>query len=328
VTSVRVSVAMTTFNGGAYVGEQLESFTRQTRPPDELVICDDCSSDDTVEQLEAFERGAPFEVRIERNPTTLTTAVNFEKAVSLCTGDIVLMADQDDVWLPHKIRTLVDVLESHPAVGAVFSNARVVDDELNPLDYTLWDSLWFHPSERAKVRAGRGVEVFLKHVVAAATTLAFRASYRDLYLPFPALRHCHDPWITFLIASVAEVRIEEQSLIDYRLHASNQFGLRKLSLREQFAKAKEQLEIGAFSHDVEFFTSARDRLVERRDQRFRASARTLALIEEKIDHCRRRDEMSPKLVGRLPAIAGEMLSRRYWRYSYGIKSVAQDIWLR
>jgi len=192
MTTPRVSIAMTTYNAGPWLAEQLASFTRQQLLPDEVVICDDGSTDGTIDGLRRFAQDAPFAVQVECNPENLTTTPNFEKAVSLCRGEFIFLADQDDVWHPDKISSLVAELEAHPNAGAVFSNGRVVDEGLAPLGYTLWDSLWFAPRERALVRAGRGAEVFVKHVVAAGTTLAIRSCYRDVYLPFPQLHDCHD----------------------------------------------------------------------------------------------------------------------------------------
>jgi len=324
----RISVAMTTYDGGAFVEEQLESFARQRRPPDELVVCDDASTDDTVAKLERFAARAPFEVRIERNPENLGTTPNFEKAVSLCTGELVFLADQDDVWLPGKIEALAGELLAHPETGAVFSNGRVVDEKLEPLGYTLWDSLWFTERERERVRGGRGSEVFVKHVVAAGTTLAFRARYRDVYLPFPALRDCHDAWLAFTITGVSGVRIVEECLIDYRLHGANQFGLQRFSLREQLDKAREQLEIGAFRHNADFFAAAREALLRGRECGFEPDAKTLALAKRKIAHAELRDTMPKGLLKRLPRVARETLNGGYWRFSYGAKSIAQDVFLR
>jgi len=324
----RVSIAMTTFNGGPFVAPQLESFVEQRRRPDQLVVCDDGSSDGTVAVVESFAARAPFEVRFERNPTRLETTPNFEKAVSLCDGDIVFFADHDDVWMPDKIETLVSLFDEHPETGAIFSNGRVVDEALRPLDYDLWDSLWFDAAEQAAVRSGRAVEIFVRHVVAAGTTLAFRGLYKQLILPFPDLHDCHDAWVSFLIAAVSGVRIVDRNLIDYRLHGSNQFGLRRFNLIEQLEKAREQLAKNIFDHNVRFFSAARERLRVQSDTRFRASAATLSLVEGKIDHAEKRRAMSPALLRRLPIIVSETLRGNYWRYSYGSKSVAQDILLR
>jgi glycosyltransferase involved in cell wall biosynthesis len=324
----RISIAMTTYNAGPWLEAQLASFVDQDLLPDELVVCDDRSNDQSVETLRRFAKEAPFEVRIECNPENLTTTPNFEKAVSLCRGEFIFLADQDDVWHGNKIARLVEELELHPDAGGVFSNGRVVDESLQPLGYNLWDSLWFHPAERARVKAGRGAEVFIKHVVAAGTTLAFRSRYRDVYLPFPDLRDCHDAWLTFSITGVADIRIVEENLIDYRLHGANQFGLQRFNLMEQLEKAREQLTIGAFRHNVEFFSAARARFLDLDESEFECRDWVVALTEGKIAHAELRDTMPSRFLERLPVILGEISSGGYFRFAYGIKSIAQDLLLR
>ena len=216
------------------------------------------------------------------------------------------------------------MLAADPAIGLVFSNGRVVDAELEPLGHDLWTALGFGRAERRRLRSGRAAAVFARHVVAAGTTAAFRSTYRDLYLPFPGLRDCHDSWVAFLIASVSGVGIVDEELIDYRVHGANQIGIHRLSLSEQLEKARWQLASGIFRYGAEFFGAARARLVECAD----ADPRTLALIDRKIEHCRTRDELPASLLARLPAILGESLNGRYWQFSYGIRSVLQDLWLR
>lgn len=324
----RVSIALATCDGARFVERQLESFAEQTRLPDELVVCDDDSTDRTRELVSEFARRAPFAVSLHPNQTRLGTTGNFEATVARSTGDVVLMADQDDVWLPAKIATLAGVLEAEPDVGAVFCNAHVVDESLSPLGYRLWDALGFGPLEQARVRAGDAVRVFLKHVVAAGTTLAFRGSFRDLVLPFPKLQSSHDAWTAFLIAAVSRVRIVDDPLVLYRLHADNQIGIRKLGLRGQLEKAREQLERRAFDHSSEFFTGARKRLADAEDVFGPVSAATRAGIDAKIEHARLRAGMSDRLWRRAPVVLGEALTGRYGRYSYGWKSVAQDLLLR
>ncbi|MBW2274122.1 MAG: glycosyltransferase family 2 protein [Deltaproteobacteria bacterium] len=329
MSGATISVAMATCEGARYLEAQLESLCAQTRLPDELILCDDASSDPTPDIAEAFARRAPFAVRIERNPNRLGITGNFEQAVSLCSGDLIFLADQDDVWQETKLENLSRVLVDDPAVGAVFCNGEVVDEVLAPLGHDLWQALAFTPAEQARVRAGDAVAVFLKHVVAAGSTMAFRASYRELLLPFPALHSAHDAWIAFLIASVAEVRILDERLIHYRVHGENTFGIRKLSFREQLEKAREQLTLSAFAYAVDFFSAARERLgASEVAGGPMASAVALELVEDKIRHARCRDEMSSTLHRRLPAMLREALSGRYARYSYGARSFAQDVFLR
>ncbi len=326
--SPSVSVAMATCEGGRFIDEQLESIAAQNRPPDELIVCDDASQDDSADRVAAFAARAPFAVRLERNPSRLGTTRNFEKAVSLCSCEIIFLADQDDIWLPEKTTCLLDDLERHPEAGIVFSDGAVVDDAHNPLGYGLWRALAFTPEEQRRVAAGQATQVFVRHVVAAGTTLAFRARFKELLLPFPNLRSAHDAWIALVISSVSGCRIVERELIHYRLHGENQIGLRKFSLLDQYRQARRQVAEAAFAYATEFFETARDRLRQQGHGDFQASSRAMALIDEKISHSRVRDEMPSSLVERLPAILNELLHGRYWRYSYGLKSLAQDIWLR
>ncbi len=321
MSHARVSVAMATCDGERFVLEQLESIAAQSSLPDELIICDDASQDDTFARLEAFASRAPFEVRATRNPDRLGTTANFERAISACTGDIIFLADQDDVWLPEKIATLAPRLIENPGTGAVFSDGEVVDADGDPLGYSLWRSLGFTAREQRAVRVGRAVDVFLRHVVAAGTTMAFRSSLRDLALPFPALRSCHDAFVAFIAAATSRVEIVPERLIRYRLHGGNQIGIRRLDLVGQLAKAREQIQAGAFPYAVEFFQAARERLAD-------APPRTLGRIDQKILHASRRATMSSRLGERLGEIREEIRSGRYWRYSYGWKSVAQDLLLR
>ena len=168
----------------------------------------------------------------------------------------------------------------------------------------------------------------MRHVVAAGTTLAFRARYRDAFHPFPKLHDCHDAWVTFSICGMARVRIVERDLIEYRLHGRNQFGLQRFDLRQQLAKAKEQLEIGAFHHNVVFFEAARDRFRELAEAGHTLRPEVVALAEAKIRHAKLRDEMKGGFLRRLPTILGEVCNRGYWRFGYGAKSLAQDLFLR
>ncbi|MEE2678097.1 MAG: glycosyltransferase family 2 protein [Myxococcota bacterium] len=323
-----VSIALAAYNGSRYIGEQLESFAAQSRLPDELVVCDDGSSDGTPELVERFAARAPFEVRLERNPETLTTTPNFEKAVSLCRGDLVFLSDQDDVWLPEKIEEMADYLESHPDAGGVVCNGAVCDANADPLGYDLWEAQWFTPAEQRLVRDGRTLEVFVNHVVASGNTFAFRARFLDLVLPFPEIHDCADAWIATLIAAVSQVHILDRELIRYRLHEENQIGNRRFSFRDQIQMARWQIEAGIFSHGERLYGAMEGRLCEPGAFAGCASEASLALIRGKTEHSRVRDGMTGNFFARLPGIAREIINRGYWRYSYGAKSVAQDLFLR
>ncbi len=319
---MKVSVAMATCEGERFLEEQLESISAQSRTPDELVVFDDASEDSTFERLERFSRTATFPVRLHRNDARLGITRNFERAIGHCEGDVILLADQDDVWLPPKIETLCGELGREPRAGAVFCNGEIVDELGAPLGTTLWKALGFDPREQRELREGRAAFVFLRHVVAAGTTLAFEARHRPCGLPFPELRSCHDAFLAFVIAARAPVRIVEAPLVRYRLHGGNQVGIRRLNLFAQLQKAREQVDRDAFGYEVEFFERARERLGELADVALREA------LDEKIAHARCRRDLPDRGLERLATIRRELFSGRYRRYSYGWKSAAQDLWLR
>lgn len=127
---MRISIAMTTYNGAKYLQAQLDSFQNQTRLPDELVVCDDGSTDDTMQILHDFQKTAPFTVMVERNAVNLGFTKNFEKSLSLCTGDIVFLSDQDDIWFSDKIEQIETVFIHNPEYHLVIHDGEIVDDSL------------------------------------------------------------------------------------------------------------------------------------------------------------------------------------------------------
>lgn len=123
---------MATYNGAQYIQEQLQSLIEQSRRPDELVVCDDGSTDDTLSILESFATSAPFLVRIYRNEKNLGYSDNFLKAAKLCDGDWIAFCDQDDVWLCDKLKAAVNAIEKDSGLSMVLQNAELCDGQLNP----------------------------------------------------------------------------------------------------------------------------------------------------------------------------------------------------
>src|SRR4051794_26644095 len=122
-----ISIAMCTYNSTRFLLEQFESFARQTRHPDELVICDDASTDGTRDVIASFSRNAPFEVRTTVQPRNVGRIANFETAISLCSKDVIFLSDADDVWHGRKIELMVQALAAVPGSAGVFCDAEIVD---------------------------------------------------------------------------------------------------------------------------------------------------------------------------------------------------------
>lgn len=316
-----ISVALCTFNGARFLPEQLASIAAQTQWPDELVVCDDGSTDNTLDLVRAFAATAPFPVRVQVNPDRLGSTGNFAQAVSLCTGDLIALADQDDVWRPEKLARLEHALRDQPGAGLVFSDATMVDERLRSLGYTLWEAVEFRPRERRQFRDGQAFPSLLRRYRVTGATMAFRAACKNLVLPIPG-QWVHDAWIALLIAAVAPVALVEEPLLLYRQHAGQQLGERKRGLLQQYRVARSMTR-ESYQAVVERFTEARDRL---RGVPELATDR-MRLLSEKIVHFQQRVHMRDPRIWRLPLIAREWWQGRYRRYSLGWKSLAQDLFL-
>jgi glycosyltransferase involved in cell wall biosynthesis len=221
--AMNLSIAMCTYNGDVYLKEQLESIAAQTRTPDELVITDDGSTDDTLRLIEEFAVTAGFPVRLSVNESNLGTAKNFEKAIRLCRGDVIVLSDQDDVWHTDKLESVERIFEAKPQLSLVFSNAEIVDETLRLFDKTLFDWVHFDGEKQRMVKSGRALDLQLRENLVLGATVAFRATLKELVLPISGNGPLvHDGWIVLLIAAVGEIDFINRPLLKYRQHSAQQ----------------------------------------------------------------------------------------------------------
>src|SRR5258708_7526568 len=178
----RISVALCTYNGERFLPEQLASIAKQTRLPDELVVCDDHSMDRTVAIVQEFAAAASYPVRVFENKSNLGFAANFERAIRLCDGDLIALCDQDDIWYPHRLDCSEQEFIAHPHAGLVFSDADLVDEHNRLIGQTLWQRLGFVGKCKRDLLAGQFV-VLAKHRFVTGATVMFRATLRDHCLP-------------------------------------------------------------------------------------------------------------------------------------------------
>jgi glycosyltransferase involved in cell wall biosynthesis len=218
---------MCTYNGAAYLSEQLASLAAQTRLPDELVVCDDGSDDGrTLEIVKAFARKSPFQVRLSVNRRTLGSKKNFEKAIRRCRGDIILLCDQDDVWDQNKLAHIADAFSSTPEAGLVFTDAEVVDERLQTIAASLWESGNFASECRGLIRPANVFPALFRGNFVTGATLAFRSKFKRLVLPIPDETILqHDAWIALIVSAVAGVVALNEPLIRYRQHPGQQIGV-------------------------------------------------------------------------------------------------------
>lgn len=132
--AVKISVAMATYNGEKYIRQQLDTIASQTYLPCELVVCDDGSSDETINIIRDFSLTVPFPVYIFSNEVNLGFSNNFLKCASLCSGEWIAFCDQDDIWLPQKLESIKNVIESSSKdLVLVYHAAELVNESLETL---------------------------------------------------------------------------------------------------------------------------------------------------------------------------------------------------
>jgi len=203
----RISIALATFNGERHLSEQLHSFLLQTRQPDELIISDDGSTDGTIAIANKFAKECQFEVRIFRNLVNLGYAQNFSRALQYCTGDIVFISDQDDVWLPEKIERIVQNFAEKPEVQLLIHDLEYCKADLTPIGQT-------------KIGRMQGAfDLNFKFVVGMAT--AVRGPFLKLCLPIPDVDDLsHDFWLHRCADLLDKKIIIHEVLAMYRRHVS------------------------------------------------------------------------------------------------------------
>jgi glycosyltransferase involved in cell wall biosynthesis len=315
----RISVAMCTYNSERFVGEQLESICDQTRPPDELVICDDGSSDATMEQVARFGESAPFEVRIYVNERNLGSTKNFEQAIGLCKSEIVVMSGDDDVWHPARLEAVEEALASGVA-GLVMNDAELVDAELRPTGRSLWQARAFSETDRSAIAEGRNERLLRRHISATyGNTMAFRADHNHALLPIPA-EWVEDAWIGVIIAGLTRVAIIPRVLLKYRQHGANISGSAAASKLGRLRAAR------SYPSETFLQRASQMRLAVDRLARLPATdARFLAHLRAMERHNLMRARIARTWIRRVPLVARELAARRYARYSDGWRSAALDL---
>jgi glycosyltransferase involved in cell wall biosynthesis len=318
-----ISVAMCTFNGGRFLRPQLESIAAQDLPPDEMVICDDGSSDGSLDILREFAHLSSFPVRLVINRERLGSTRNFEKVISSCRSEIVVLADQDDVWYRHKLRRMREAFQRSSGIVAAFSDADLIDDDSHLAgSRRLWSSLLFSSSEQRKMVRDRALEVLVKHPVVTGAAMAFRRELFDRMAPIPS-NEIHDRWMSFLLAACGRFDVIDEALMQYRRHTGQQIGPGPMNLLESVAVANRR---GAqfYFAEIARFRQLSEKIKQQRTS-FPYADDAIGWIANKIRHLECRAQLPRRKFARIPQILREIANRNYWLYSGGVRSLMKDL---
>jgi len=320
------SIALCTCDGARYLAEQIESILKQTQLPDEIVICDDVSTDNTAQIIDFYKKTAPLPILFIQNSTRIGTIKNFEKAITACSGDIIFLADQDDFWKPNKIKLSVQVLNNNPSCGYVFSDAELTDSHLDLKLGNLWEAIGFTNNRFNKYCSGDQLPVMLTDGnFIYGNTMAFRGIYKQLIIPILSTYYscAHDTWISILLSSLGFYGVPiPEPLIYYRQHDKQQAGAgKKISTTDKIGHILRN-KIDFFDGHRKSIEAIRDRVHLFSHGSHKESEDTLNQL---IAHYHIRAALYKKSgLSKLKSIVSELRTGRYSRFSQSWKSAIKD----
>jgi len=319
-----ISVALCTRNGARYLPAQIRSICTQEPLPREIIVSDDGSSDDTLavvrETIALCGVADRIALRVFSNTPPLGVTRNFEQAVRACSHALIVLCDQDDVWHPGRLARMAAQFEARPDLLLLHTDARLVDADLQPLGSTLFHALEVQPAELEAISRGDAFSVLLRRNLVTGATTMFRRTLLDAALPF-APEWVHDEWLAAIAAATGRMDVLPEPTIDYRQHASNQIGARRLTLSEKIAKAFAER---GDKHVARLHRA--DALLQRLLQLGdRVPAAWLEAQRAKVAHQRFRAGLPKARPLRVVPILAEAARGRYARFGRGGHAIAQDL---
>jgi glycosyltransferase involved in cell wall biosynthesis len=301
-----LSVALCTYNGGKYIFEQLDSIAKQSLAVDEVVICDDVSTDNTIKLIQDYTITAPYNIQLFRNEINLGSTRNFEKALSLCNGDIIFLCDQDDVWLPHKVETIKNYIDNNPDKSVVFTNAFIVNEQLE-IQNDLWDYMEFNENAQEQWNKGHSFEHLVeKSNCVTGATMALKKEMLNHWI--------HDGIIALKASINNEIGFINDKSVLYRQHSNQQLGVGKE--KPIFNVISDKIKsLNWIKKDQELETQLQDSLIIQRW--ISINDRHADFLQQRIRHLEKRKRMSEKnLMLKFFPVMKEWISGNYKKSSY------------
>lgn len=320
-----ISIAMATFEGRAFLEMQFESIIKQTRHPNEVIIYDDASSDDTVSVLKTLKARAPFSVKIIKGTKNLGVNHAFGVALAACRGDYIFFCDQDDLWEPEKIESFMAVFERNPAVGLVFCDASQIDAEGKFLNRSLWQQIGFNARRNRRFKRDPVAELLRGGNFIYGMAAAFRTESLRPFLPINADPRgiTHDTWFALHVLSVGwSGWALDRKLVQYRRHGRQATSQHASSNNDskQSRLASREFQMISLITGLERVRDGVSSASFVRSEKARISA--LYNLACKIQHLKSR-ELLRKTRDPILALRAS-ISPCYWKYAKGPYSAARD----
>ena len=234
-----VDVLLATYNGEKYLRELLDSIVNQSYKNIRILICDDCSTDQTYEVLKKFGN-KDKRIVLFKNEINIGSDKTFEYLMSKVESNFFMIADQDDVWYLDKIEMSLKKLYEEDA-DLVFTDLEVVDKNLNLISNSFNKTMKYNYKIKKYINDGYKMEL-LSNVITGCTILA-KKKWINSFLPIPNNKNIlYDYWIGLVIALNGKLAYLDKPTLKYRQHENNQVGTKKYTdTLDTFEKVREYL---------------------------------------------------------------------------------------
>lgn len=221
---MKISVCLAAYNGQRYIASQISSILEQLGADDELIIGDDCSTDNTISIIESFSDKRIVVLKSDKN---LRHVKNFERIISKAKGQLIFLSDQDDIWERGKLIAMIEIFDRYPSVTMVHHALSLMNERGD-----VYERHWNHlPDGISSKRRFLIRQIFKSQIFGCG--LAFRASMLKYMLPFPRGVYAHDHWISLVNGIHGQIYHLNSPLVRYRQHANNLTPKKGLAIHKQ-----------------------------------------------------------------------------------------------
>lgn len=247
-----IDILLATYNGEKYLKEQIDSILNQTYKNIRLIISDDCSTDDTKNILNKYEK-KDNRIKVFYQEKNLGYIKNFEFLLTKVESKFYMLSDQDDVWLPQKVEKSLEKIQKENA-DMVFSDLEVVDSDLK----TVYNS--FNDFMLLTRKINKYIDSYkLNYLYNCVTgcTIISKKQFIKYILPIPSIHKevAHDYWMALMVSLNGKMSYMPERYIKYRQHGNNQIGTDKISHKfkklEQVRNLFINVKLGIFNTYVE-----------------------------------------------------------------------------
>lgn len=323
---MRVSVVMAIFNGARYLEEQLLSILRNSWQPDEIVVIDDHSIDESLSIIEKIASAHPaIPIKIHRNEKNMGASHSFILGTQYTLGDVIFFSDQDDVWKENKIEALMVPFLSDPNVLLAYSDGYITDHDLNRTGETIF-------STRRKITRAdqhRALDDIARDPDIKGCTMAVRGSLIEnataILEPDPFGHWGHDQWLSLFAFGLGRVVVIPKQLLDHRFHGGNTSGgvkfdpLKPGHWKKWIMMARQQED----EHDIRKYMIALDH-VQHMEPRFNIDLK--AALQKMLLLAKRRDLIRKAKISKRVPMALELYREGvYQNHFNGLWTMIRDI---